>query len=493
MVAVRREDHAPLLVAFVVKTDDASWTAPRLRHAIRAKLPVHMVPSRFVLLDALPYNQGNKIDREALQHSLPARDEAEGGEPRTETEVLLANIWAENLGLSEIGRDDDFFDLGGESLRGAVVAAEVHAALGVDLSLGEIADHPTVSTLAALIDRRRRAGAAGIPPIEPVPRAASMPLSLLQEAMWQDCRSSQFTDVHGYRVIGPLNIEIYKECLRDLMERHEILRTTFSLVDGRPAQIVHPSASLSFSVMDLSDADDPEGQADTILREAAARPIDLEALPIMSFVLIKIANDNHRLVRIHNFMILDGFSSWLLEEELARLYEARQQGSDLPLPRQALLQYADYAVWQRKVAQADGPYFKGAIDWWQTLFSPPPPPTRLPFQRLIPRAALDPSEGMLRWMLAEPVGKRLDEIARSAGTTSFAVRLAAFAALIADLCDSSTVVLGTFLDGRSRRGADHCGTVRQLRSAGVFVRRREDIPAMAGDCSRSSLRDHDLQ
>ena len=152
-VAVPRENLEPLLVAFVVKTSNASWTAPRLRHAVESKLPLHMVPSRIVFLDSLPYNSGNKIDREALrQYSLPVRDANKGEKPRTETEMLLADIWAEILELPDISRDDDFFNLGGDSLRGAVVAAQVYAALGIELSLGTIADHPTLSTLAAFID-----------------------------------------------------------------------------------------------------------------------------------------------------------------------------------------------------------------------------------------------------------------------------------------------------------------------------------------------------
>ena len=115
-----------------------------------------MVPSRIVFLDSLPYNKGNKIDREALrQYFLPVRDDKKGEEPRTETEMLLADIWAEILELPDISRDDDFFNLGGDSLSGAIVAAQVYAALGVELSLGAIADHPTVPTLAAFIDECR--------------------------------------------------------------------------------------------------------------------------------------------------------------------------------------------------------------------------------------------------------------------------------------------------------------------------------------------------
>ena len=153
VVAVARDNHEPVLVAFVVKKTNASLTAPRLRHAVRANLPLHMVPSRIVFLDSLPYNWGNKIDREALrQFFLPVRGGNKGDEPRTETEMLLADTWAEIFELPDIGRDDDFFNLGGDSLSGAVVAAQVYAALGVELSLSAIADHPTVSTLAAFID-----------------------------------------------------------------------------------------------------------------------------------------------------------------------------------------------------------------------------------------------------------------------------------------------------------------------------------------------------
>src|SRR4029078_7251465 len=161
-------------VAFIVKTSNALWTPARLRHAVRANLPLHMVPSRFIFLDSLPY-RGNKIDLEALrQYSLPVRENGQGERPRTETETLLAHIWAEILELSDINRDDDFFELGGDSLKGAIVAAQVHAAFGIQLNLEAIADHPTLSKLAAFLDGCRRTGVAATPPIVRVPRAAAL-------------------------------------------------------------------------------------------------------------------------------------------------------------------------------------------------------------------------------------------------------------------------------------------------------------------------------
>jgi len=455
VVAVGRDKHEPVLVAFVVKTSSASWTASRLRHAMRANLPLHMVPSRIVLLDSLPYNKSNKVDREALrQYSLPIHAHAKGNVPQTETEVLLAEIWAEILELPNVGRDDDFFSLGGDSLIGAIVAAQVYAALGVELTLQAIADHPTVSTLATFIDANERLSAVKTTPIVRAPRAASMPMSLLQETIWSRWRGWQdraaFTHVRSYRVTGPLDIDILKECLQYLVGRHEILRTTFGLVEGRPAQIIHQSGPPNLSFVDLTDVADPEAQADVIFREESSREIDLQKLPIRRNVLIRIANEHYRLLRISHPLIIDGLGSQILDTELAILYEAALHGKERPLPKVPLLQYADFGVWQRQVMRPDGSYINEVLSWWKSLFSTAPPATRRPLRRMIPRAPLDPSEGVLRWKLDSWAAKRLDEIARSTGVTHFIVRLAGFAALIADATANPTVVIGTGFANRGR-------------------------------------------
>jgi hypothetical protein len=369
--------------------------------------------------------------------------------------VLLADIWADVFELSDVRLDEDFFSLGGDSLMGALVAAQVHAALDVELTLGEIADHPTVSALAAIIDKRRQTGIAA-PPIVHAPRAAHMPLSLFQEAMWPQCRGPDFTNVQSTRIVGPLDVEAFKECLRYLIDRHEILRTTIDLVEGRPVQIIHPTAPLDFSIVDLTDCDDPEGRSDEIFREAAAQAIELGKLPIMRHVLTKIADDHYRLARINSFMIIDGFSARILERELAILYEAKRQGSAPPLPAQAPLHYADYATWQRQITRADdSPYFNETMTWWQRHLATTLPATKLPLRRLVRRKGLNPSDGVFQWMLEAGAAKRLDEIARSAGTTHFVVRLAVFAALIADMTGNPAITIGTFFDNRSRAQAQN--------------------------------------
>jgi hypothetical protein len=276
-----------------------------------------------------------------------------------------------------------------------------------------------------------------------------MPVSFFQEFIWNYNRAAIL--IRTYRVIGPLDVEILKECLSYLVDRHEILRTTFGLVEGCLAQVIHPSAPLDFSFFDFIGAVDPEAQADSIFRKEDSREVNLETLPIMRHVLIRIAHENYRLARIFSNIIMDGPASYILNTELAILYEARIQGMEPPLPREQSLQYADYASWQRQFLRPDGPYFNVVMSWWKRLISTASPTaTKLPFRRLIPRAGLDPSEGVFQWKLGERTAQRLDQFARSVEATHFTVRLAAFAALVADVTGNSIIVIGTNFVSRNR-------------------------------------------
>jgi hypothetical protein len=256
--------------------------------------------------------------------------------------------------------------------------------------------------------------------------------------------------VRSYRISGPLDIDILKKCLSFLTDRHEILRTTFGLVEGRPVQIIHQSAPPNLSFVDLTDVEDPEAQMDLIFHQESSREIDLARLPIRRHVLVRIADDNHRLLRVSHPMITDGLGSQMLDAELTILYEAILHGEKPPLPKEAPLQYVDYAVWQRQLMRPGGHYFNEVMSWWESFFATTPPATRQPHRRPIRRVLLDPSEGVLQWKLEEQTAKRLDEIARNAGATHFTIRLAAFAALIADLTANSPIVIGTGLANRNR-------------------------------------------
>lgn len=451
-VAVARGRHESMLVAFVVMSAGASWPVSRLRHAVAANLPLHMVPSRFVFLDSLPFSAGGKIDREELRKlPLGLDDDRQGDAPRTETETLLADIWSEALDLSPVTRDDNFFSLGGDSLMGAIVAAQIHSAFVVEINLQAIAEHPTVSALASFIDQRRRTGIAGAPPIVPVPRSRPMPLSPFQDRVWKASQSRTVDAcARSYLIKGPLNVEILEESLRYLVDRHEILRTTFNVAEGRPQQTIHSSAPPGFSVIDVSSDERPVERAEFISITEAAQAIDPETLPVCRNILIKVGQDEHWLLRITHPLMQDGWSFSILMNELAALYEAKLNGMDPPIPRHAPLQYADYAVWHRDVMRSGGPAYTDMLTWWKHLFCNRIRPTKLPFGGSKPRAGLDPGLGTIKWQLDNASSEQLDLFARSAGVTHFVVRLACFVALVADTSGRSTAVIGTYFANRNR-------------------------------------------
>jgi amino acid adenylation domain-containing protein len=467
--AIDRPSGELQLVAHVVLRGDQSATARTLRRALRPLLPDHMVPSAFVFLRSLPLTSHGKLDREKLRQSQPARHESRpGAAPRTETERLVAEIWAEVFNLAEIGRHDEFFDLGGDSLVAAVVAARIHDALGVELSLAAFAEHPTLSDLARSIDEDRLPELVrDASPLVRVSRDTALPLSLFQERTWRFSQTPQasadYTNSRSYRLVGPLDAEVLRECMSYLGRRHEILRTSFSLVDGQAVQIIHPPAPVPLPFLDLAGLPDAEERAIHFFRQEAAHVFDLGRLPLVRFSLVRIRENEHWLLRVHHFIIADGWSWRVYMLELARLYEARLCGEDPPLPEVAPLQYADYAAWQRQALHRGGAFHDRTVAWWKDLLSDAPPPLELPFVRSSPRARVAPADGVIRWRLDHRVWQRLGELGRGEGATYFMVRLAAFVALVAFETGEPDVVLGTYASNRNRVAVqDMLGLVTNL-------------------------------
>lgn len=456
-----RSDNELQLVAYIVPRSGASTSAAMLRRGLRALLPAHMIPAGFVILDTFPLTPHGKIDREKLrQMPLPVRDSEATARPETETEVLLAGIWAEAFGREGIGRDDEFFDLGGDSLTAAVVAARVYAAKGVELQLGAFAEHPTLAGLAAVIDARNQARSQNPRDrLARVSRQRPLPLSFMQERTWQFSRTPEasrgYHVSNTYRLRGPLDVPLLRQNIDYLIGRHEILRTTFAEVNGRPVQTAHGPRPVEIPYFDLSGTGDAEERARLQLRNEARRPFDLARLPLLRFALVRIREDEHWLFRVIHHIISDNWSWQVLLRELTLLYEAGLRGEQPPLPAYEPLQYADYAVWQRRVLRPDGAGYREAMTWWKNLLAGPLPPLHLPCRRPEPVADTDPSKGVVRSGLDRSVVTRLDQLGRETGATFFMVRVAAFVALLAQETGQEDIVLGTYCSNRNRKEFQH--------------------------------------
>jgi hypothetical protein len=414
-----------------------------------------MIPARFVFLKRFPLTAHGKIDRDHLRRISPSPVMSPLGEgPATDTEALLAEIWREVFGTALISRHDDFFDLGGDSLTAAVVAARIHALLEVELSLNVFIGSTTLLALAGAIDARRGSSVERLPRLVRTSRQEPLPLSYAQERIWKFSRtpetSAGYTVACSHRILGPLDVGALRDSIGDVSRRHEILRTTFAEVDGQPVQIVHPPMPMSLPLVDLAETANAEEHATGLFRSEANRPFDLICLPLLRFWLVRIRKDEHWLLRISHHIISDTWSWKVFFRELSQCYEARLRGERLPLPESDRLQYGDYAAWQRKTLRLEGRAYQDTVTWWKGLFSPPPPPLEFPFRRVDLVEDVDPREGLIWWGLDLQTTVRLDRVASEEGATYYAIRLAAFTALLAGVTGQPDVVLGTYVTNRSR-------------------------------------------
>ncbi len=444
------------LTGYVCLRPGSQLTPGSLRRDLRATLPDHSVPTSFVFLDALPLDPHGGIDRARLARLEPSRPSpvpVDG--PMSDTEEQLSQIWADGLELERLGRDDDFFDLGGDSLTAAVVAAEVYDVFGVELELGAFADCPTVGSMAKLVDRMRRESAGGRPPLTRASRAEPLPASFDQERTWRYCRARDeaafYTKAIGVPIRGPLDVAALRSSIAHVVRRHEALRTTFEERGGRVVQVVHPAAPVDLPVIDLAGAPDAEAQADDLLAREARVPFDLERGPLLRLRLVRIREGEHRLLRINHRIISDAWSWRIFFDELGALYEDYHRGDPPRLADERSLHYGDFAAWERRRLDPPGEAYREEIEWWRDALRTDLPPAPLPFARPAPRDDAAKSDGAVWSSVPPEVSRRLDSLGREVGATYYMVRLAIFAAQLAAETGRDDVVVGTYVTKRRRR------------------------------------------
>ncbi|HST60941.1 MAG TPA: amino acid adenylation domain-containing protein, partial [Longimicrobium sp.] len=365
------------LVAYVVGAVETD----ALRAHLRQGLPEYMVPSAFVLLDALPLTANGKLDRKALPVPELASAEEAYVAPRSPVEEVLAGIWAEVLRLERVGVEESFFDLGGHSLLATRVVSRIREVFGVELPLRALFEGPTVGELGVRVEELRRAELPALPPVVPVDRTQPLPLSFAQERLWfldrMEPGSATYNIPAALRLAGALDERALERSLGEIVRRHEALRTVFAEVDSSPVQVVAPFGGFTLPVEDLSGLSEADREAAVRGRagEEAARPFDLAAGPLFRAALLRLGAEEHVLLLTLHHIVSDGWSTGVLFGELSALYAAYGEGGDSPLPELAV-QYADYAVWQRE--QLAGEVLDRQLAYWRERLSDAPELLELP-------------------------------------------------------------------------------------------------------------------
>ncbi|MGH9061692.1 MAG: condensation domain-containing protein, partial [Acidimicrobiales bacterium] len=349
VVVVARHDQPDVtrLVAYVVPTADEVVDSAGLRMYVASRLPDYMVPSAFVRLDGLPLTANGKLDRRALPTPDYTAAATKGYvAPRTNTEQILADIWADVLGASRVGVEDNFFELGGDSILSIQVMSRLRVAFGVEVSPRSLFTNPTVAGLAGVLPVGAVADYSGAVSVIPVvSREGELPLSFAQQRLWFlnefEPGSSEYVTPSALRLCGELDGGALGRVLSGLVARHESLRTTFESVDGRGVQVVHRPYEVQLPVLDLAGLApvDRRVELDRVLAQEASRPFDLSRGPLMRAGLVRLAADEHVLMLMVHHIVTDGWSNGILMSELGELYRAELTGT---APQLAVLpvQYA---------------------------------------------------------------------------------------------------------------------------------------------------------
>nr|WP_248782585.1 non-ribosomal peptide synthetase [Kitasatospora setae] len=440
------------LVAYVVPAAGARPEPAALAAAVGRVLPGYMVPSAVVPLAAFPLNPNGKVDRAALP--APSAGPAPAGRaPRTAREELVCGLFADLLGRPSVGADEDFFALGGHSLLATRLAARLRAALDVDAEVRTVFEHPTPAALAAALDG---AGASRPALVRAQRRPAELPLSYAQQRLWFLHRFAGPSPTYNVplvlRLDGPLDAAALERALRDVVERHESLRTVFPESGGVPRQLVLDAAGAD---LDLAPRDVDPRRLDEVLAAETAYAFDVAVERPVRARLLRTGADAHVLVLLVHHIAGDGWSLAPLARELGEAYRARSAGR---APGWAALpvQYADYTLWQRALLgeEADPASLAARqLAFWREALEDLPDVLELPADRPRPAAASHRGEAF-DFPVDEDTHRALEALARARGCSLFMVLQAALAVLLSRHGGGEDIALGTPVAGRTDEALD---------------------------------------
>lgn len=448
------------LVAYLVPQPGAEVPdVNHLRSFLGAQLPEYMLPSYFIAMEAFPLAAGSKVDRKALP--LPDASAIHTGTkyeaPRNEAEWKMASIWEAVLDRSPIGVFDNFFSLGGHSLRALKVLALVRQAFGVDVRLSEIFSRPTIAAFAELLEPQAHLQDLLKQPIPRVPEQNNYALSNAQQRLWVLSQLQESTEAAiaynmpvAIRLKGQLQVAVLEKVLTALCERHEVLRTRFVSIEGEGRQVI--DAAPENFVLDCLDVLESELAAH--IQAHAAHVFELAREHSFQVQLLRLAADQHVMLLNMHHIISDGWSLNVLVQEMSQLYRAYEEGHADPLGQLPALsiQYKDYANWQNERLNQEGEAASLRNYWHQNLQNLPS--WELPMDH--PRPAVKTYNGtrLYRKFSAETT-QELKALAESNGATLFMTLLALVKVLFYRYTQQSDILIGTPTAGRMHPDLHH--------------------------------------
>ena len=418
-----------------------------LRKYLKQKLPDYMMPSAFVLMKALPLTPNGKVDRRTLPTPDNSVRELENKfiAPSTSIEAKLAAIWAEVLGLQQISINDNFFELGGHSLLATQIISRIRETFSIEIPLRTFFESPTIFSLAEVIEKvenfeldkqcNSQIKANTFLPLLPRKQDRQIPLSIAQKDIWhfhelfQD--SSASNSPITLRFTGEFSPQVLELSINEIICRHEILRTNFSIKEGEPVQIIAPSLTLPLKVIDLQDIPlaKRELEAKIISTKETQYIFDLTNEPLIRATLLRLDSSEHLLLITMHHIITDAWSHGIFLEELGTIYNALFSGLSTPKPLPELpIQYADFTLWEQECLNEE--VLEKQLYYWQQKLAGIPQPLNL-LPTLQPQQSNNSKlTSLYSIVLAESLVTSIKALSRSQGVTIFVIILTALKILL---------------------------------------------------------------
>lgn len=435
IIAVKEENGNYDLCAYYVADDPIPNL--ELRNFLSSKLPDYMLPTMYVCLDSIPLNPSGKVDRKALRNRKDITKSKEYLAPSNEIEERLTKVWAEFLAMEEqsIGMMDSFFELGGHSLKAVSIISKIYEEFGVQLSLKDIFQSPTIRELTQLIlSQNKQQG--NYSKIETVSLRKHYPLTPSQKRLYLlEQVNKMDTSYHlseALLIRGSIDKERLRNSFQKLVKRHESLRTSFSYQKGEIVQIIHNDLRVEIMEDEAIDKD-----LDQLINQFITT-FDLTKAPLLRMKLVKLKEKKHLLLFDLHHIIADGVSIDILIRDFVAFYQ------DEPLPSLGI-QYRDYAVW--KINQIHTENLKKQVMYWRDVFYRPVQPLKLPYDLERPNH-LTIDGGKLSIELDKKTTYLLRSLTKKEDKTLYTILFSIYNVLLSKYSGQADLVVGTPIAGR---------------------------------------------
>ncbi|MBQ4862211.1 non-ribosomal peptide synthase/polyketide synthase [Pseudoalteromonas sp. MMG013] len=450
--------HDKRLVSYVTSSITSINEVENYKASIKSDLakllPDYLVPSEVVLLEALPLTSNGKLNRKALVEitQLPASKRAIKL-PCNDTELKLLGIWQRLLDKELISTDESFFDIGGHSLLAMRVVSACSETFSKEVTVREFFQNETIQALAELINTTCTTQYYAI---EPVSRAQPLSLSFSQQRLWfidqLEGGSAQYNMPATIRLSGSLNELALQQSIDAIIQRHEILRTTFKEISGKPIQNIEPHDTLKIARLDISakPSEARESELKHVIQTEAARAFMLHTDWPIRVSLLKLAKSEHMVLVTMHHIAFDGWSIHLFIKELSALYQSFSTGRESTLPALPI-QYADYAQWQRELLASE--QTKRQLAYWQERLAGLPLVHNLPLDN--PRPATQSFAGQKIYQTIDAnLMEQLSQLARDNDASLFMILQSAFSVLLGLWSSQKDIVVGSPIAGRNHQALE---------------------------------------